>query len=59
MAISEERAARNAAEILARGAAEARLLSPQEAARKAWYPGGPSVETLAADFAAQWGNQVA
>ena len=52
MSLTKEHAARQAVEILARGAAEADLLSPRAAAEAAHYPGGPSVDVLEAEIIA-------
>lgn len=44
--VTLEEAARQGAELLARAAAKAADLPAEEAAQRAWYPGGPSVEEL-------------
>ena len=51
-----EEAARQGAELLARAAAKAAELPPDEAARRAWYPGGPSVEELTSRITARRGK---
>lgn len=50
--VTKMEAARQAAQILREGHAAAALLTPEEAARRAWHPGGPSLETLIAEITA-------
>lgn len=56
--ITREQAARQAVEILARGAAKAALMSPREAAESAHYPGGPSVDELEARITARRARRI-
>ncbi len=51
MTVTREQAARQAVEILARGAAKAALMTSREAAEAAHYPGGPSVDELEVEIA--------
>jgi hypothetical protein len=48
-----QEACRQGVEMLARAAAKSAALPPEEAARRAWYPGGPSLEDLTADIKAR------
>lgn len=49
---SRDQALADAGRVLAEDVAVSSRLSPMEAAQRAWHPGGPSVEDLAAQIAA-------
>ena len=43
---TKEQALQDFADVVAEAAAIAARLSPEDAARRAWHPGGPSIEEL-------------